>query len=166
MDWVTVLERILGPAVLLSASVTNLNLDGSEVEKWEKDYLSPCTGEQGELTEDITGEAELGEKEVLCEKQQMLDTTENVTSVENPPEPIRVASPKPLPPDLEANLTEMATLYTELSCFRNQPEALGCSTFLRRYFFLLDQERVRRMCLLCYQQQPEMMSSFSEAMLG
>uniref|UniRef100_A0A673A9Y4 Hermansky-Pudlak syndrome 5 protein homolog n=1 Tax=Sphaeramia orbicularis TaxID=375764 RepID=A0A673A9Y4_9TELE len=72
-------------------------------------------------------------------------------------EPVRVVSPKPVPSDLLANLTQLAMLYTELSCFRKGGDvrALGCTTFLRRYFFLLDQERVRRMCLLCYQEQPD-----------
>ncbi|KAM4553534.1 BLOC-2 complex member HPS5 [Fundulus diaphanus] len=169
LEWLSVLERVLGPADLLSASVTDPNLDGSAEEKWEKDYLSSHTEHQTESTESVAveeKEAELGEKEVLCEKRQTSETAENVSSPENHPEPVRVASPIPLPPDLEANLTELATLHTELSCFRNQQEEPGCSTFLRRYFFLLDQERVRRMCLLCYQQQPEMMNSFVEAMLA
>ncbi|XP_027883963.1 BLOC-2 complex member HPS5 [Xiphophorus couchianus] len=166
MEWLPVLERILGPAVLLTASVTNSTLDGSGEDKWDRDYLSICTEQQRESSESVTEEAELGEKEVLCEKQPMVDTTENVAALENHPEPIRVASPTPLPSDLEANLSELATLYTELSCFRNQQEVPESTTFLRRYFFLLDQERVRRMCLLCHQQRPEMMSSFSEAMLA
>lgn len=78
-----------------------------------------------------------------------------------------MGSPKPVPSDLLANLTQLATLYTELSCFRKQQDeqALGCTNFLRRYFFLLDKERVRRMCLLCYEEQLEVQSSFTEAML-
>uniref|UniRef100_A0A8C3G740 Hermansky-Pudlak syndrome 5 protein homolog n=1 Tax=Cyclopterus lumpus TaxID=8103 RepID=A0A8C3G740_CYCLU len=80
--------------------------------------------------------------------------------------PVRVVSPKPVPSDLLADLTQLATLYTEMRCFKNQEnEVLGCTTFLRSYFFLLDQERVRRMCLLCHQDQPEVQSSFIEAML-
>ncbi|XP_015254684.1 PREDICTED: Hermansky-Pudlak syndrome 5 protein [Cyprinodon variegatus] len=161
MEWLPVLERTLGPANL-SASVTNSSLDGSE-EQWERDYLSPCTDQQ-QPTESLTVEAkavELEEKEVVCEKPQML----NISSLDDQTEPVRVAPPTPLPTDLEANLSELATLHMELSCFRNQQEVLGGSTFLRRYFFLLDTERVRRMCLLCYRQQPKMMSSFSEAML-
>uniref|UniRef100_A0A8D3CZS1 Hermansky-Pudlak syndrome 5 protein homolog n=1 Tax=Scophthalmus maximus TaxID=52904 RepID=A0A8D3CZS1_SCOMX len=97
------------------------------------------------------------------------DSTETVSGVSNGSlsEPVRVVSPKPVPSDLLADLTQLATLYTELSCFRSQENdrALGCTTFLRRYFFLLDQERVRRMCLLCYQEQAEVQSSFTEAML-
>uniref|UniRef100_A0A668A582 Hermansky-Pudlak syndrome 5 protein homolog n=1 Tax=Myripristis murdjan TaxID=586833 RepID=A0A668A582_9TELE len=99
--------------------------------------------------------------------------SDNASAFSNgtPPQPLRVVSPRPLPSDLLADLTQLATLYLELSCFGNQDDqrgdgAVGCTTFLRQYFFLLDQERVRRMCLLCYQEQPEVQSSFIKAMLG
>lgn len=166
LEWLPVLERILGPADLGSAAASDSNLDGSGEEKQEKDYLNTCSEQQGEPTEVVTEERkELGEEEAPYDNQERLDSVENVTTCGNHPEPIRVVSAKPVPSDLLAHLTELATLYTELSCFRNQNEALGCTTFLRRFFFLLDQERVRRMCLLCYQEQPEMKSSFVEAML-
>ena len=166
LEWLPVLERILGPADVESAAADDSNLDGSGEERW--DYLNLCSEQQGEPSEDAKVEKKespgLGE-EAQCDDQQKFDSTENVTSG-SPPEPVRVASPKPVPADLLANLTELATLYTELSCFTNQIEALRCTTFLRRYFFLLDQKRVRRMCLLCYKEQPEMKSSFTEAMIG
>ncbi|XP_072242069.1 Hermansky-Pudlak syndrome 5 protein [Leuresthes tenuis] len=166
LEWLPVLERILRPADVEPAAATDSNLDGSGEERW--DYLNLCSEQQGEPSEDAKVEKKespgLGEEETPCDDQQKLDSIENVTSG-SPPEPVRVASPKAVPPDLLANLTELATLYTELSCFTNQIEALGCTTFLRRYFFLLDQKRVRRMCLLCYQEQPEMKSSFTEAMI-
>ncbi|KAM9377854.1 BLOC-2 complex member HPS5 [Pholidichthys leucotaenia] len=169
LDWVPVLERILGTAEfeLAAASV-------SRDERWERDYLHCSSEEQeecssGELT-DIDAEekkesSELGEKKDQCEKRLTLDSAENVSNGSYA-EPIRVMSPKSLPSDLLDNLTELATLYTELSCFKNQNEQLlGCHTFLCRYFFLLDQDRVRKMCLLCYQEQPEIQNSFTEAML-
>ncbi|GAA6221445.1 Hermansky-Pudlak syndrome 5 protein [Lates japonicus] len=175
LEWLPVLERILGPAELRSAAVSDSNVDGPGEERWERDYLNSCSEQpeesscsSGEAAESIMEEKkdespELGEQEDQC------DSTEKVSDVSNGshPEPVRVVSPKPVPPDLLANLTQLATLYTELSCFRNHEneQALGCTTFLRRYFFLLDQERVRRMCLLCYQEQPEVQSSFTEAML-
>uniref|UniRef100_A0A8C3A8M1 Hermansky-Pudlak syndrome 5 protein homolog n=1 Tax=Cyclopterus lumpus TaxID=8103 RepID=A0A8C3A8M1_CYCLU len=102
-------------------------------------------------------------KEETCELEEKEDQCESNGS---PPDPVRVVSPKPVPSDLLADLTQLATLYTEMRCFKNQEnEVLGCTTFLRSYFFLLDQERVRRMCLLCHQDQPEVQSSFIEAML-
>ncbi|XP_023149127.2 Hermansky-Pudlak syndrome 5 protein [Amphiprion ocellaris] len=173
LDWLPTLERILGPAEPGSAAATS-SMDGPEE---ERDYINTSSEQQEEstcsleepteiVTEEKKETCELGQKEGQCENQMTADSAENVVSNGSPPEPVRVASPKPVPPDLLTNLTELATLYTELSCFRNQNEqTLGCLTFLRRYFFLLDQERVRRMCLLCYQEQPEMKSSFMEAML-
>uniref|UniRef100_A0A8C2K3B4 Hermansky-Pudlak syndrome 5 protein homolog n=1 Tax=Cyprinus carpio TaxID=7962 RepID=A0A8C2K3B4_CYPCA len=57
---------------------------------------------------------------------------------------IQLFSPKPLPPDLQADLSQLACLYLEMGC----PSRGGIESvcvFLRRYFFLLDQERVRKM---------------------
>ncbi|CAL8325528.1 unnamed protein product [Gadus morhua 'NCC'] len=82
------------------------------------------------------------------------------------PEPVRVQPPTALPSDLLGDLTPLATLYLEMSCFRGQgeePGVLSAAGFLRRYFFLLDAERVRRACLLCHAERPEMQSSFIEA---
>ncbi|XP_047451964.1 Hermansky-Pudlak syndrome 5 protein [Mugil cephalus] len=164
LEWLPVLERILGPADFGSAAANDSSVDAPGEERWERDDLEESTCSSEEPAEEKRDSSELTEEE--CEKRPALDSTENAASSEIPPEPVRVASPKPVPSDLLANLTELATLYTELSCFRNQegPE-LGCGAFLRRYFFLLDQERVRRMCLLCHQERPEMKSSFTEAML-
>lgn len=176
LGWLPVLERILGPEEPGSTAAGDSNTDGPGEDRWEGDYVNFCSEQQeepsfssGEPTESITEENK-EESPELGEKQDQCDSTEKEPEVSDgsPPEPVRVKPPKPVPSDLLANLTQLATLYTELSCFRNQEneEALGCTTFLRRYFFLLDQERVRRMCLLCYQEQPEVQSSFTEAMLG
>lgn len=181
LEWLPVLERILGPAELRSAAVSDSNTDVPGEQRWERDYVntfseqpeeSSCSSR--ESTESATEEntekpPELGEKESQCESQLTADYNEKEPAAVNgsSPEPVRVVPPKPVPSDLLANLTQLATLYTELSCFRNQADerALGCTTFLRRYFFLLDAERIRRMCLLCYQEQPAVKSSFTEAML-
>ncbi|XP_027128690.1 BLOC-2 complex member HPS5 isoform X1 [Larimichthys crocea] len=172
-EWLPVLERILGPEEHGSTDAGDSNIDGPGEERWERDYLNSCSEHQeesscssGEPTESTKEEEKKDETLEVVIKE---DSTEKHPEVSNesPAEPVRVVSPKPLLSDLLANLTQLATLYTELSCFRNpeNEQALGCTTFLRRYFFLLDQERVRRMCLLCYQEQPEVQSSFAEAML-
>ncbi|KAM9351858.1 BLOC-2 complex member HPS5 [Symphorus nematophorus] len=176
LEWLPVLERILGPEEHGSAATGDSKVDGPGEERWERDYLSPCSEQQeesscssGEPTESVTEQERKEESSELGEKEDQCDSAEKEPEVLNgsPPEPVRVASPNPVPSDLLANLTQLATLYTELSCFGNQEnkQALGCTTFLRRYFFLLDKERVRRTCLLCYQEQPEVQSSFTEAML-
>ncbi|XP_070828984.1 Hermansky-Pudlak syndrome 5 protein [Chaetodon trifascialis] len=161
LEWLPVLERILGPAEHESTEAGDSEEDGPGEERWERDYLDSCSEQQEEsscLSEEPT--------ESITEEEKKEEKEEEV-STGIPSEPVRVVSPKPVPSDILTNLTQLATLYTELSCFRNQAheQALGCTTFLRRYFFLLDRERVRRMCLLCYQEQPEVQSSFTEAML-
>ncbi|XP_068459814.1 Hermansky-Pudlak syndrome 5 protein [Clinocottus analis] len=171
-EWLAVLERILGPVVHRSTAAKDSNVDEPGEERW--DYLNSCSEQQeeslilsGEPTESITEEKK-EESHELEEKEDQFDSTEKKAEVSNgsPQDPVRVVSPKPVPSDLLANLTQLATLYTEMRCFRNQEnEVLGCTTFLRSYFFLLDHERVRRMCLLCCQDQPEVQSSFIEAML-
>ncbi|XP_035498259.2 Hermansky-Pudlak syndrome 5 protein [Scophthalmus maximus] len=172
LEWLPVLERILGPAELGSVAVCDSNMGGPREDRWERDYFTSCS-EQPEESSCSSGETpeRVAEEESpeLREQEEECDSTETVSGVSNGSlsEPVRVVSPKPVPSDLLADLTQLATLYTELSCFRSQENdrALGCTTFLRRYFFLLDQERVRRMCLLCYQEQAEVQSSFTEAML-
>uniref|UniRef100_A0A667ZZA1 Hermansky-Pudlak syndrome 5 protein homolog n=1 Tax=Myripristis murdjan TaxID=586833 RepID=A0A667ZZA1_9TELE len=182
LEWLPVLERILGPEELGSADRDHSNMDGQGEEKWEKDNASACSEQlqessclseepmesvTEEKTEDLREKDDLSENHLLCQSSEKVPVVSNGT----PPQPLRVVSPRPLPSDLLADLTQLATLYLELSCFGNQDDqrgdgAVGCTTFLRQYFFLLDQERVRRMCLLCYQEQPEVQSSFIKAMLG
>uniref|UniRef100_A0AAX7VJ77 Hermansky-Pudlak syndrome 5 protein homolog n=1 Tax=Astatotilapia calliptera TaxID=8154 RepID=A0AAX7VJ77_ASTCA len=170
-------SQIQDPLVLLDpASLREALLEWLPVLEWDTDYLSTCSDQReyptssSEEPTDVTEKNETPkpeEEEGQREDQLKLDSTKNGASNGSPAEPVRVVPPKPIPSDLLAHLCELATLYTELSCFRNQNEQeLGCTVFLRRYFFLLDQERVRRMCLLCHQEQPEIMSSFTEAMLG
>lgn len=161
LEWLPVLERILGPEEQGSAAVGEPNADRTEEENWDRGYLNSEHEESScsvkEPTEDTTEEQEGKE-----ESQEVRVLNEGL------PEPVRVVSPKPIQSDLLNNLTQLATLYTELSCFRKPGDqhVLECTTFLRRYFFLLDKERVRRMCLLCHREQPEVQSSFVEAMLG
>lgn len=163
LKWLPVLERTLGPAALGLRGTDDSVTDGTGEERddlklsLEQQEESSCSS--GEAAEDMKGES--GEKECdSTEEPEVLNGSR--------PEPVQVVSPKPVPSDLMADLTHLATLYTELSCFRKHvdPKALGCTTFLCRYFFLLDQERVRRMCVLCYREQPQVQRCFIEAMLG
>uniref|UniRef100_A0A7N6BAK2 Hermansky-Pudlak syndrome 5 protein homolog n=1 Tax=Anabas testudineus TaxID=64144 RepID=A0A7N6BAK2_ANATE len=173
LEWLPVLELILGPAEpgLASAGDSITDETGEE-----RDYLNVSSEQQEESScssgEPAEGATQENKEESLdnVEKLDQCDSTEKAPEVSCgiPPEPVRVVSPKPVPSDLMADLTHLATLYTELSCFRKHVDekAMGCTTFLRRYFFLLDQDRMRRMCLLCYQEQPQVQHSFIEAMLG
>lgn len=180
LEWLPVLERILGPEELQPAPAAAAAGPSNVEERREQDHLTQtqeafCSS--GEPTEGVSEEKaeppELGAEEGQCESQLTSRPNEKLAVISNgtPPEPVRVGSPKPVPSDLLADLTQLATLYAELSCFGKQAErrddrAVPCTTFLRRYFFLLDGERVRRMCLLCYREQPEVQRSFMEAVLG
>ncbi|KAM4618973.1 BLOC-2 complex member HPS5 [Polymixia lowei] len=147
----------------------------SVIEEQKEDSKEPQQKE--EPTESVVEEQkeespELQQKEDQSESHQTSESNEEKPVVSNGtlPEPVRVGSPKPLPSDMLADLSQLATLYLEVSCFSKQVDqggvrAVAVTTFLHRYFFLLDQERVRRMCLLCYQVQPELQSSFIKAML-
>uniref|UniRef100_A0A673MFG2 Hermansky-Pudlak syndrome 5 protein homolog n=1 Tax=Sinocyclocheilus rhinocerous TaxID=307959 RepID=A0A673MFG2_9TELE len=73
-------------------------------------------------------------------------------------------SPKHLPPDLQADLSQLACLYVEMGCPGRGGIESVC-VFLRRYFFLLDQERVRKMCMLRYREHREVMKAYIAGML-
>ncbi|XP_061630629.1 Hermansky-Pudlak syndrome 5 protein isoform X2 [Phyllopteryx taeniolatus] len=163
-EWLKALERVLRPARPESAA-------GGPSDAYEpgQDAREPLLNTRSEKPQESSEEPteslpqENMPPQVECETQ-VASESETVA----PEEALRLVSPKPLPSELLANLTQLATLYTELSCFSKQAgaQALSCATFLRRYFFLLDQERIRRMCLLCCQEQQEVPSSFVEAMIG
>lgn len=142
------LERTLGPEGQRSSTADR----PEENDSWDRDDLS--SESSGCLEEPAENPAE-GQPE-----------PRDLNG--GPPEPVRVASPRPLQPDLLNSLTQLATLHAELSCFGkvDGDGAPPCATFLRRYFFLLDRERVRRMCLLCWWEQPEVQLSFIQAMRG
>ncbi|XP_037307698.2 Hermansky-Pudlak syndrome 5 protein isoform X1 [Pungitius pungitius] len=161
-EWLTVLQGILGPEELRSTAPgdSSVNEPGEE----RSDYLNSRSEQQGGPSDSITEEKkeEFGE---LVEKEDKWEMKPDGSNGSHPV-PVRVESPEALPSDLLEGLTQLATLYTEMSCFRKQEnEAVSCTIFLRSYFFLLDQERVRRMCLMCYRDQPEVQRSFIEAML-
>lgn len=156
LEWLPALERALGPEGQRSPT-----LDRAEEEEdgWDRDYLSSeAEAESSCCPEEAAETSAEGEREP------------GAVNGGGPPEPVRVASPRPLQPDLLNSLTQLATLHAELSCFGKAGGGDGgggappCATFLRRYFFLLDRERVRRMCLLCWQEQPEVQLSFIQAM--
>lgn len=164
LDWLPALERVLGPGEATAAGDSGVECPGNRegptlCSEPEESFLA-----FNQMMENITEEEKKENSVDLRGKERRKLAVSKRTN----PEPVRSEPPKPIQTDLLSDLTQLATLYTEMSCFRKlQTEhGLGCTAFLRRYFFLLDEERVRRMCLLCYREQPEVHSSFMEAMLG
>ena len=140
----------------------------SEKEHQGEGVAPESTEEEEEEVVEVE-EVNAGEREERCHGTPEPGGGEATGGAPVRTEPVRTQPPTPLPSDLLGDLTPLATLYLELSCFRGQgeePGSLGVAGFLRRYFFLLDVERVRRMCLLCHKERPEMQSSFIEAMQG
>ncbi|XP_019712524.1 BLOC-2 complex member HPS5 isoform X1 [Hippocampus comes] len=154
-EWLKALERILRPAQPSDTDEDTEPLSNTSSHTPEESTEEPTESSLQENTE-MPPEAE--------RNRQLASENGTVASEEA----LRLVSPIALPSDLLVNLTQLATLYAELSCFSKETKGqeLSCGTFLRRYFFLLDQERIRRMCLLCRQEQQDVQSSFIEAMLG
>ncbi|KAL0155434.1 hypothetical protein M9458_049697, partial [Cirrhinus mrigala] len=70
---------------------------------------------------------------------------------------IQLFSPKPLPPDLQADLSQLVCLYLEMGCPGRGGVENVC-VFLRRYFFL-------KMCMLRYREHREVMKAYIAGML-
>lgn len=162
LDWLPVLERVLGPVE--AAAAGDSRADGPGDDGWHGEEPADSFLAFKETAEHIAEDGEKDNSDDLRGKEDRKSAVSNWS----PPEPVRLEPPKPVQADLLSDLTQLATLYAELSCFRKlqTEQGLGCTAFLRRYFFLLDNERVRRTCVLVYQEQPELQVSFMEAMLG
>lgn len=163
LDWLPVLERVLGPVEEASAACDS-HLDGPGEDKWDGEGPAESFLALREAAERMREDEEKENSDEPGGKEEQKSAVPD----RSPPELVRLEPPKPVQADLLSDLTQLASLYAELSCFRKlqTQQGLGCTAFLRRYFFLLDSERVRRMCLLVSQEQPELHGSFMEAMLG
>ncbi|XP_072292058.1 Hermansky-Pudlak syndrome 5 protein isoform X2 [Eucyclogobius newberryi] len=162
LEWLPALEKVLSPVTFeltISGSESNGSIpidDGGNLKRF-RDHSSL-----------LHSSSDHGEEDSHCESELEPDHEEIDDNVSKGfhVEPIRVTPPKPVPSELQVNLNQLAMLYLEHSCFRKHQTkyTVSCGTFLRRYFHLLDPERVRRMCLLCHRDQPEVHSSFIEGM--
>ncbi|XP_070296684.1 Hermansky-Pudlak syndrome 5 protein [Salvelinus sp. IW2-2015] len=180
-EWIPVLERVLGPEPDLGLGKQSPAGEGHPGVKETEDAANSPENVQSEipssspeeLTKDGQEEGRTGEdspQQNGGQEDQREAQDHHSPDKASAEENLRVWSPKPLPPDLQAHLTQLATLYLELDYFgdpvvQKERGVVGVNAFLRRFFFLLDQERVRRMCLLGYGDQPEVHTSFMEAML-
>ncbi|XP_057183422.1 Hermansky-Pudlak syndrome 5 protein isoform X2 [Triplophysa rosa] len=174
-EWALVLERVLGPEDPGRPRDTDNHGTDEKEKTLENDgvlssvsccivvpsesLLAPPTDpdESSTFTEDDFGESS------PCFTAPVRSP---FTPFTNPVELIQLFSPKPLPPDLHADLSQLACLYLELGCPGTWGrDGEGVCAFLRRYFFLLDQERVRNMCTLRYSQQPDVRKSYMAGMM-
>ncbi|KAG1957585.1 Hermansky-Pudlak syndrome 5 protein isoform X2 [Pimephales promelas] len=164
-DWAPVLEKVLGPE---DHSVPR------EIAHLEEEELvssmSCCVVVQPEIltapstnpdeSATLTEEEDLGEP-IPCSTAPVRGS---FPPFANHVELIQLFSPKPLPPDLQADLSQLACLYLEMGCPGRGGVESVC-VFLRRFFFLLDQERVRKMCMLRYREHRDVLKAYIAGML-
>uniref|UniRef100_A0A9J7ZI91 Hermansky-Pudlak syndrome 5 protein homolog n=1 Tax=Cyprinus carpio carpio TaxID=630221 RepID=A0A9J7ZI91_CYPCA len=166
-EWAPVLERVLGPEDhTRPTEITNQEQRTLEEEELVSS-MSCCVVVQPEIystnpdeSATLTEEEDLGES-MPCSTAPLRAP---FPPLANHVELIQLFSPKPLPPDLQADLSQLACLYLEMGCPGRGGIESVC-VFLRRYFFLLDQERVRKMCMLRYREHREVMKAYIAGML-
>ncbi|XP_077066107.1 BLOC-2 complex member HPS5 [Siphateles boraxobius] len=168
-DWAPVLERVLGPEDhSVPGEITNLEEKNLEEELVSS--MSCCVVVQPEIL--TAPSTNLDESATLTEEEDLGETIPCSTApvrasfppLANHVELIQLFSPKPLPPDLQADLSQLACLYLEMGCPGRGGVESVC-VFLRRFFFLLDQERVRKMCMLRYRDHREVLKAYIAGML-
>uniref|UniRef100_A0A8C2K2A9 Hermansky-Pudlak syndrome 5 protein homolog n=1 Tax=Cyprinus carpio TaxID=7962 RepID=A0A8C2K2A9_CYPCA len=161
-EWAPVLERVLGPEDHTRPTETTTQEEKPLEEEELVSSMSCCVVVQPDIYSANLDEpaATLTEEEDHGESTPC--STAPVRALSSPlanhVELIQLFSPKPLPPDLQADLSQLACLYLEMGC----PSRGGIESvcvFLRRYFFLLDQERVRKMCMLRYREHRKVMKA-------
>ncbi|KAK7121921.1 hypothetical protein R3I93_022876 [Phoxinus phoxinus] len=164
-DWAPVLERVLGPEdYTVPREITPLE------EEELVSSMSCCVVVQPEIL--TAPSTNLDESATLPEEEDLGETIPCSTAPVRAPFPplanhvelIQLFSPKPLPPDLQADLSQLACLYLEMGCPASGGVESVC-VFLRRFFFLLDQERVRKMCMLRYREHREVLKAYIAGML-
>ncbi|KAJ8252218.1 hypothetical protein COCON_G00215300 [Conger conger] len=158
-EWLPVLDRLLGPH---DSHPSQKNLSGLE------NPLEPgCKGEHPDSTSTTPDVGPEVQDEVDTTREGGLERSPTPQGSEGrPEEPIRVSPPRPLPSDLLADLCQLASLSLDLGCFHSSTSCEeGVCDFLRRYFFLLDPERVQRACAFRYRGQPKVREAFIAGLL-
>uniref|UniRef100_A0A8B9RAT0 Hermansky-Pudlak syndrome 5 protein homolog n=1 Tax=Astyanax mexicanus TaxID=7994 RepID=A0A8B9RAT0_ASTMX len=153
--------------VIVSAGPVPDEVD-NEVLGPEEHAVPQSDNEVGSLT-DKDHSSSLMKGEALTERK--LSSTPPPVELSPPlPAPVKLIH-RPLPPELQEHLSQLACLYLDLGCPSGAGDGVESGVedvcaFLQRYFFLLDQERVRRMCMLRYREQPEVLKAYIAGMLG
>ncbi|XP_035251534.1 Hermansky-Pudlak syndrome 5 protein isoform X1 [Anguilla anguilla] len=158
-EWLPVLERVLGPH---DSPPAEENPPGPE------NPLEPgCEGERPDSSATAT---EGGPEERDEARPGREGAAEGVPGPQGPEggpaEPIRVTSPQPVPSNLLADLSQLASLSLDLGRFHGGASCEeGACSFLRRYFFLLDPERMQRACAFRYRDLPAVREAYIAGLL-
>lgn len=175
LEWVPVLERVLGSEEHAGREKEN------EEKKDEKKSIEP--EDENTDTHRFTVPQSYNAVGLLTDQDHSSALTEveghTERKLSSTPPPVELSPPlpapvklinRPLPPDLQEYISHLAYLYLDLGCpsgagDRVESGVEDVCAFLQRYFFLLDQERVRRMCMLRYREQPEVLKAYIAGML-
>lgn len=183
LEWLPVLERVLGPEDLTEPDLEQQEEEGEEEEGLERE-LEVLSCFVTHHSNEVTGSTKSGSEDPkLLAAEKDLRETGSGKQQHKDGEPIRLVASRPLPSDLQADLTQLTSLCLDVGCVsrRSTMEEQGgedgrggkecvcvesVCVFLRRYFFLLDQEHARRVCMQRYKQHPEVLKDFIAGMLG
>ncbi|XP_053346697.1 Hermansky-Pudlak syndrome 5 protein [Clarias gariepinus] len=169
LEWVLILERVLGQ---VDPTITERE---SSVIKDEKKSLEidddPDSQTCSSVTQNNSGvecQAESEHNSILIEKESLIDSNLSSNAL-GAMSPVAIVAPVDytLPSDLQDDLSQLACLYLELGCPYGEGDRglERVCVFLRRFFFLLDKERLRKMCTLKYREQPDILKTYIACML-
>lgn len=171
LEWVPILERVLGPENPRSRERENEEIK-EEKKSLEMEDDDPGSQACSAVPQDDRGvgcQSESEHTSNLLEEESLTDSNLSSTTLVTVSSVAIVAPVEyTLPADLQDDLSQLACLYMDLGC----PGGAGdggverVCVFLRRFFFLLDRERVRKMCTLRYREQPDILNTYIACMLG
>ncbi|XP_017340973.1 Hermansky-Pudlak syndrome 5 protein isoform X1 [Ictalurus punctatus] len=168
LEWVPILERVLGPENPTSRERDNWEIKEEEKKKsleMEDDDpdRQPCSADRG-----VGCQTESEHTSNLVEEESLTDSTLSSTAL-FAESSVAIVAPVAytLPLDLLDDLSQLACLYLDLGCpgGAGDGELERVCVFLRRFFFLLDKERVRKMCTLRFREQPDVLNTYVACML-
>ncbi|XP_047675393.1 Hermansky-Pudlak syndrome 5 protein isoform X1 [Tachysurus fulvidraco] len=170
LEWVPILERVLGQEKPSSSEKQNGEIKEEkkslEVEDKDSDSQPSCAVPRDDSGVECQSEFEDDSNHV--EDESLTESTLSSTALAAASSVALVAPVEfTLPSDLQDDLSHLACLYLDLGC----PSGAGdgglerVCVFLRRYFFLLDKEKVRKMCTLRYREQPDILNTYIACML-
>uniref|UniRef100_A0AAY4DF54 Hermansky-Pudlak syndrome 5 protein homolog n=1 Tax=Denticeps clupeoides TaxID=299321 RepID=A0AAY4DF54_9TELE len=136
-----------------------------------RDSIPPKSVEREVETTSCLTEQDFGDVGEPMEQLEAAGKEEPKTICIRPPnETVRMLSPRPLPSDLKDDLSQIASLCFDMGCFSHAGSVdhvcvESVCSFMQRFFFLVDPERVHRVCGLRYQEHPEVLNIFITGML-
>lgn len=169
LEWVPILERVMGPENSSSSRNRQIKEEKKSLKVEDKD---PDSQPYSAVPRDDSGvEFQSESEDTLSHVEEESLTDNNLSSTALITESsVAIVAPVEftLPSDLQDDLSYLACLYLDLGCPSGAGDGgLGrVCVFLRSYFFLLDKEKVRKMCTLRYREQPDILNTYIACMLG